>query len=53
MTVNNKRPWTKRDVITLRASARRKEHVAAVAKKLGRTAAATGQKAMREGISFR
>jgi hypothetical protein len=47
------RPWSKRDLITLRAAARRREPVRSVAWRLKRTAAATQQKAMREGISFR
>ena len=50
--VNNGRPWSKRDLITLRAAARRREKLKVVAERLGRTRAATSQKAMRSGISF-
>lgn len=51
--VNNLSKWTPRDLITLRAAARRKERVADVARRLGRTSDAVQQKAMREGFSFR
>lgn len=51
--VNNTRKWSPRDVITLRAAARRGERIADVARKLGRTREAVQQKAMRAGFSFR
>ena len=47
------KPWGKRDLITLRSAARRREPVKSVAKRLGRTTAATQQKAMRMGWQFR
>lgn len=50
---NNTLPWSKRDVITLRAAARRRERIAAVARRLGRTPAGVSQKAIRSGIRFR
>jgi hypothetical protein len=51
--VNNLRTWSKRDVITLRAAARRGERISAVGKRLGRSRAAVSQKAMRCGFSFK
>ncbi|MBS0378442.1 MAG: hypothetical protein JSS29_08150 [Proteobacteria bacterium] len=45
--------WSAHEMKTLKALARAGTPTAQVAKKLGRTAAAVQQKAMRSGISFR
>lgn len=45
--------WSARELATLRALAKAGTPTSQVARKLGRTAAAVQQKAMRAGISFR
>jgi hypothetical protein len=45
--------WSSRELKTLKALAKSGTPTTQVAKKLGRTAAAVQQKAMRAGISFR
>jgi hypothetical protein len=45
--------WSARELNTLKALAKAGTPTSQVAKKLGRTAAAIQQKAMRSGISFR
>ena len=45
--------WSARELTTLKALAKAGTPTGQVAKKLGRTAAAVQQKAMRSGISFR
>ena len=52
-TTRNRHSWTKKEEAKLRSGARRHHRVADVAARLGRTAAATQQKAMRMGISFK
>jgi uncharacterized protein (DUF3084 family) len=52
-TPRNKKAWTKKEEQHLRGAARRREAIASVARRLGRTPAATQQKAMRIGVSFR
>lgn len=52
-TPRNKKPWNKKDTERLASAARRQVPIKDVAKALGRTAAATQQKAMRLGFSFR
>lgn len=49
----NKKPWNKNELRVLEAAARRGQPVAHTARRLNRTAAATQQKAMRMGYSFR
>lgn len=49
----NGKTWTPNDCRALEAAARRGDPVRAIAKRLGRTKAATQQKAMRMGFSFR
>jgi len=50
---NDGAAWSARELKTLRALARAGIATGLVARKLGRTAAAVQQKAMRAGISFR
>ncbi|MBV8496264.1 MAG: hypothetical protein JO361_05730 [Gammaproteobacteria bacterium] len=50
---NDGASWSARELKTLRALARTGTPTTQVARKLGRTAAAVQQKAMRCGISFR
>ena len=50
---NDGSSWSARELKTLRALAKKGVPTGQVAKKLGRTAAAVQQKAMRCGISFR
>lgn len=50
---NDGASWSARELTTLKALARSGTPTGQVAKKLGRTAAAVQQKAMRAGISFR
>ncbi len=50
---NDGASWSARELNTLKALARSGTPTGHVAKKLGRTAAAVQQKAMRSGISFR
>jgi hypothetical protein len=52
-TPRNNKPWNKKDTERLRSAARRQVPVRDVAKALGRSPAATQQKAMRLGLSFR
>lgn len=49
----NRHHWTKKDEAKLRSGARRHHRVADVAARLGRSKAATQQKAMRMGIAFK
>jgi hypothetical protein len=46
------RPWTKEDVRTLKTLAREKTKTSVIARKLKRSVGATGQKAMRLGVSL-
>jgi hypothetical protein len=50
---NDGASWSARELKTLKALARSGTPTSQVAQKLGRTAAAVQQKAMRSGISFR
>ena len=50
---NDGASWSARELVALRALAKSGTPTGQVAKKLGRTAAAVQQKAMRAGISFR
>jgi len=50
---NDGASWSARELKTLKALAKAGTPTSQVAKKLGRTAAAIQQKAMRSGISFR
>jgi hypothetical protein len=50
---NDGASWSARELKTLRALAKSGTPTSQVARKLGRTAAAVQQKAMRSGISFR
>ena len=50
---NDGASWSARELKTLKALAKAGTPTSQVAKKLGRTAAAVQQKAMRAGISFR
>ena len=50
---NDGASWSARELKTLKALAKSGTPTGQVAKKLGRTAAAVQQKAMRSGISFR
>jgi hypothetical protein len=50
---NDGASWSARELATLKALAKSGTPTSQVAKKLGRTAAAVQQKAMRAGISFR
>jgi hypothetical protein len=50
---NDGASWSARELQTLKALAKSGTPTSQVAKKLGRTAAAVQQKAMRAGISFR
>ncbi|MBV8909701.1 MAG: hypothetical protein JOZ89_02970 [Gammaproteobacteria bacterium] len=50
---NDGASWSARELKTLRGLAKAGTPTSQVAKKLGRTAAAVQQKAMRAGISFR
>jgi hypothetical protein len=50
---NDGASWSARELTTLKALAKAGTPTGQVAKKLGRTAAAVQQKAMRSGISFR
>jgi hypothetical protein len=50
---NSNKPWTPKDLSTLRQLARRRLSSRLAAAKLGRSNGATRYKAMCEGISFR
>ena len=50
---NDGSSWSPRDLKTLKALAKAGAPTGQVARKLGRTAAAVQQKAMRTGVSFR
>jgi hypothetical protein len=46
------RPWTKEDIRTLKTLARERTKTSVIARKLKRSVGATGQKAMRLGVSL-
>ncbi len=50
--VTKLRPWTKDDVGMLKTLAREKTKTSVIARKLKRSVGATGQKAMRLGVSL-
>lgn len=49
---NSRRSWEREDLRTLKAMARQRKGVNAIARKLGRTPGATRQKAFEQGISL-
>jgi hypothetical protein len=52
MAKTNLRPWTKEDVRTLKTLARQRIKTTAIARRLGRTAGATYQKAWTIGVTL-